>query len=359
MHDPGVPRRAKAKRSSLGVYWRNGVAWMQLGGERFSLRTRDPQAAQLRAQHEHRKRADPAYAAAHEATLGDACSAWLAAAPTEGNRSKPPAAGTLSMYGYHIGHFGRLLGANTPLGAVEATALDAYVRARREETIGRGDRQVSARTVDKELGTLRRILRFAKRNGCYHHDLDAVFPPRSTGEYRPLNRHLTLEQFPLLLAQLPEARAATCCFLFGLAADWSAVGRAQLADLGSHSHCNLAVLVRGSKNARRFAEVPVVGIFGPYVERARAFLAAHQHFPAWGNSTRDLAAACARAGLPRVTVRDLRRSHGKALRRLGAPPHLIGAMLRHSDSRMAELVYAQLETVDLGRLVVESTLKVR
>jgi integrase len=69
---------------------------------------------------------------------------------------------------------------------------------------------------------------------------------------------------------------------------------------------------------------------------------------------RDIAAACRRAGVPRVTPRDLRRSHGKALAAAGVAPHLIGRMLRHTDSRMAERTYAVPERFDIGRQIATS-----
>jgi integrase len=44
--------------------------------------------------------------------------------------------------------------------------------------------------------------------------------------------------------------------------------------------------------------------------------------------------------IPHVTPNDLRRSLGFWLRDAGVEPHLIGTVLRHADSRMAEKVYA-------------------
>lgn len=49
-----------------------------------------------------------------------------------------------------------------------------------------------------------------------------------------------------------------------------------------------------------------------------------------------------------MTPRNLRRTHGKILAALGVKPHLIGQMLRHADSRMAERVYARPERADVG-----------
>jgi integrase len=337
----------------LGGYWRGRVAWIQFQGRRYSLRVTDPEAALLAAQREHRKAADPAYEAAHERTLSDTAQDWLNAAPTDANRRKPPAPETLTMYGVHIGHFVRLLGGATRLAAIDAAAVDRYIAARRREHIGKSEkRTVGARTVDKELGTLRQILRYAMRRGWYHRPLEAVLPETAGGTYEPGTRWLPLEGVRLLLAQLEAPRAATCAYIVATGADWSAVERAEQFDLGTRTWCSRTVLVRGTKNPKRWAEVPVLPFFGELLEQPRAWLVARGSFPPWGNSVRDLAGACLRAGVPRVTPRDLRRSHGKILRARGVSPHLIGGMLRHSDSRMAELVYAAIEPEDLGRLVV-------
>jgi integrase len=182
-----------------------------------------------------------------------------------------------------------------------------------------------------------------------------VLPESAGGAYEPLSRALTLEQVPLLLAELEPARAATCAYVVALAADWCAVERAERGDLGGLDACNLLCLVRGTKNAKRWADVPIVPPFQELAEVARAWLAEHGAFPAWGNSVRDLAAACKRAGLPRVTIRDLRRTHGQILASRGVAPHLIGGMLRHSDSRMAETTYGQRTRADVGRQVARVT----
>jgi integrase len=163
---------------------------------------------------------------------------------------------------------------------------------------------------------------------------------------------LTWEQVPKLLAILSEGRAATCAFLIAFGADWCAVERATLEDFGGIDWCARRVLVRGTKNAKRWAEVPIVAPFGALANRAREWLVAHGAFPKWGKQrVRDLATACKRAGVPRITPRDLRRTHGQILAERGVPPHLIGDMLRHTDGRMAERVYGQRTRETVGRQV--------
>jgi len=268
------------------------------------------------------------------------------------------------MYDAHFANLWRVLGANAIMADVDAAAVDKYIATRRAERVGKPPsaaqpdcrRTVSANTVCKELGTLRQVLALGRRRGWFVRQLEEVLPEHSGAAYVPLERALTLEQVPLLLAQLAEGRAATCAYIIALGADWCAVERAERNDLGGADRCARLVLVRGTKNAKRWAEVPIVTPFGELADRARGWLAQHGSFPAWGKQrVRDLAAACRRAGLPRVTPRDLRRTHGQVLADLGVPPYLVGEMLRHRDSRMAERVYGQRSREAVGRQVQRVT----
>lgn len=355
MHNPRMPAIAKrkTKRDKLGVYWRDGTAWIQFQGRRFSLGTRDPKAAELAAQQLHRGRADPTYAQARETTLEAACVAWKLARDTAGNRAKPPSAATLEMHDTHLGHLCSILGLELQLAHLDAAAVDRYITTRRHEAVGSKGRKVQATTVDKELGTLRMVLKHAARRGHYPHSIDLVIPEAGDGN-PPLTRALTLEQVPLLLAQLSPRRAATCAYIIAFGADWCAVERAERHDLGTKDFCARTALIRGTKNAARWAEVPVVHPFGELADRARKWLVTHGALYAWGKGDRSLDRACKRAGFERVTPRDLRRTHGQILAELGVPPYLIGEMLRHTDSRMAERVYGQRKRETVGRQVAQA-----
>jgi excisionase family DNA binding protein len=58
-----------------------------------------------------------------------------------------------------------------------------------------------------------------------------------------------------------------------------------------------------------------------------------------------------RGPIPRVSPNDLRRTLATWLRQAGVEPQLIGAMLRHTDSRLVERVYGRIPADDLGRLI--------
>jgi len=52
--------------------------------------------------------------------------------------------------------------------------------------------------------------------------------------------------------------------------------------------------------------------------------------------------ACARAGIPRCTPNDLRRTYSTWLRADGVPNELSAPTMRHKDTRMLDRVYARL-----------------
>lgn len=312
------------------IYKRGEVYWYQAHDRRVSLRTSDRKAAELRVRQLERLTADPTYATAHATTFGTALQRFLAQ-QTQRERAE----GTLTMYGFHVGHLARVVGEHTPLAEISSREVDGYMAKRRQEG-------ASPSTIAKELGTLRGALRLALRRGEYHRPLEQVMPDRYSPEYQPLDRHLTEPQIAALLAVLEPERAAVVAFLVATAADWRCV-----ADARPEDFTKTFVLVRGTKNARRWRQVPVLAPFKRLAELA----ARHVPFAPWGNVRRDLEVACRRAGVPRVTPRDLRRSHSKLLRARGIEPSLIGAMLGHADSRMVERVYGRLPADALGRLI--------
>jgi integrase len=334
----------------------NGVYYVRVDGRRVSLHTRNARTAQAKVDELERRAADPAYARAHGVTLDAACAAFVRDAPVAGNRAKPPALPTIDMWRLHCGHFVRVIGPSTPLAAVDAAAVEAYIAKRRSEPVNGkapGRPRVGASTVAKELSTLRKVLAAAARRGEYHHRLDAVFPERAPTAGAPGTRSLQWSAVPAFLAAFDRwDRAAACAFVLGLGADKACLATARADDFDWRRG---VVLVRGTKTAKRFAEVPIVEPFTELVARAWRFLRGHGTFGPWRNSTRDIALACRRAGLPRVTLRDLRRTFGETLRSAGAPAGLIGEMLRHADGRMAERVYAKIGAEALRTLVVRAT----
>ena len=111
------------------------------------------------------------------------------------------------------------------------------------------------------------------------------------------------------------------------------------------------VLLRGTKTKTSDRFVPIVGFSETRLEHA---LEHHEGeggllFRPWGNVRRDLAAACARAGIPSCTPNDLRRTFGTWWRQHEVEPHLIGSVRGHKDSRRVERVYERMPVQSLAR----------
>lgn len=315
------------------LYKRGKIWWYQYRGERYSTRCTDKKAAELESREIERRVADPTYRAANEATLADVYPDFVA---QQQQRKRSP--GTLKMYDTHLAHLARVFGESAPLGSLNAARLDGYVNTRHREG-------AKSTTIHKELTSLRGMLKLARRHGKYPFALDEVMP-LVQGASEPGTRHLKMAEVHRLLAaeSLPKNRAAVVAFIVATGADWASVEAARPGDIDMEAG---TILVRGTKTNHRWRTVPVLKPFGSFAALAAQWLP----FEPWGNVRRDLEVACRRAEVPRVTPRDLRRTHGSILRQAGVEPHLIGKMLGHADSRMVEKVYGQLPADALGKLM--------
>ena len=61
---------------------------------------------------------------------------------------------------------------------------------------------------------------------------------------------------------------------------------------------------------------------------------------------RDLPDACARAGVPRVTLNDLRRTFASWSVQAGVPAKVIANLMGHTSTRMVDLVYGRVGPSD-------------
>lgn len=243
----------------------------------------------------------------------------------------------MSMHELHAGHIARVLGPATLLAEIDSVKIDAYFKQRDDEGAAKS-------TQGKELSTLRGTLRLASRSGLFHRSLESVLPHGFEVKYVPRQTHLTLPEVKKLLAKLEPERAAVCAFIVATAADWKSVHAAKKGDLNLKANL---VLVRGSKNARRWRTIPILKPFRQFAVQAAGFIP----FEPWGNVRRDLEVACRRAKVTKITPRDLRRSHASILRGMGVEPQLLAKMLGHVDSRMVERVYGQLPVDALAALL--------
>lgn len=255
-------------------------------------------------------------------------------------------AATEAFYRSKARHVARVLGPSRRLSSLTAGVVDELVSQRRAEGAAEA-------TIAKELCVLRVALKLGRRRGLWTGDL-SILPIAFAPEYRPRTRALAdVAELERLLAQLVPDRAARVAFIVATSASWSESERARREDVGDGQ-----VLVRGTKRATRHRVVPVIA-----GEQRSLLRYALEHaegegvvlFAAWPNVCRDLAAACSRAGIERVSPNDLRRTFARWWRAAGALPADVGAMMGHADARMVERVYGRLSTAELARAVTRAT----
>lgn len=302
---------------------------------RRSTKCTDRGAAAAILREWERAASDPHHRAAHSTPLRVAIATYR-----DQKKRDERAKGTLAMIKAHTGHFARLLGDETAVRAITAANVDAYITTRHAEGAERT-------TIAKELSTLRGILKLAHRHG-FCEPASSVMPLDFKAKSKPVTRRLeTMEDLHKLAWALQPYRGAHLLYLVATGADLSASHLARQSDIGPHS-----IKVRGTKTDARPRVVPIVDMTRPLID---CVLAATSKtglmFSRWPNIRRDLAAACKRAGIARITPRDCRRTIGTWLRERGVAPHLIAQWLGHADARMAERVYARLDADQLGAQV--------
>ncbi len=326
------------ERPDSPVYW---CWYYDTAGKlhrRSTRATTRPGAEAALADLERRAR-DPAYAASHKATLDRAVDELL----THRRDVKRSAAGTVSMYRIKGGHLVRILGAATPLGAIGARDVDGFISKRTAEG-------AASTTISKELTTLRAALKLARRRGEYARDPAEVIPAFAA-EYKPRRRFLSPSELERVLAQLEPDRSARVAFIVATGARWGESDRAQRGDADKKG-----VRLRGTKTATSARIVPLLPDDLVPMRVLLAHAAKHgageaRWFTRWGNVRRDLAAACARAGVATCTPNDLRRTIATWLRARGVAPSLIGPFLGHTDGRMVERVYGRLPPEELAAAI--------
>ncbi len=333
---------------------RRGRVWHvhgYIGGERVERSTHceDRKAAEAVARQIERDLADPADATSNAATLSDALNLLLRTREEQAKAGRKSAA-TVAFYRQKSGHLLRVLEHDGDVGAprvpfrlarLQARDVDRFISARRGEGASEG-------TIAKEIVTLRAALKLARRHDLWQGDPGAVCPIAFSPEYEPRTRFLSRPELQKLLAELEEDRAARVGFIVATSACWKETVLARREDVTEGLS---AVLIRGTKRKTRFRTVPIVSgeqksLLRYAVEHAQG--GGGLFFTTWHNAGRDLDAACERAGIPRCTPNDLRRTCATWLRARGTPPHLLAPIMGHADSRMVEKVYGRLSPADLA-----------
>lgn len=307
---------------------------------RKSTKCTDRNAAAAVLREWERVASDPHYRASHSAPLRTVIANYK-----DAKKMASRAKGTLKMIDAHTGHFARVFGDETLVRAITAAEVDRYITTRHKEGAQRT-------TIAKELSTLRGMLKLAHRHG-YCEAPSTVMPIDYRAKSQPVTRRLrSLEDLDRVVYALPPDRQAHLLYLVATASDLGTSFLARRSDFGPTS-----IYVRGTKTGSRERRVPIIPLTAPMVERILDGAPKEgPMFKRWPNIRRDLAAACVRAKVDRITPRDCRRTIGSWLRELGVAPHLIAQWLGHADARMAESVYARLDDAEALGAQVEAAI---
>ncbi len=319
--------------------------------EEFTTATTDKAAA--RAVLVQWERAAAAAGDAPATTLNDALSAFL-----EDRRHRAAnedlSNDTVSFYETKVGHLVRIFGHELLLASFkDSTRSWRYIEQRRREC-------VVDRTIEKELSVLRSALSLAKSRGKFNGDAAVVVPEDfqptpDTDEGRSLTRNEARKLFALLL---PD-QAAAAAFVLATGAEEAAVFNALREDVPKDLGAQrVRVLVRGTKNKHRFAEVPLVTdeqrLLMAYALRHAEGTDGYLFGAARHNIRRELAKACELAAIPHCTTHDLRRTAGQWLIDLTIPLELVSQVMRHADTRITETIYARVKREDLDERILDA-----
>jgi len=324
----GTRKRAQDR----GLFQREkGGAWYirtdPLTGKQMSTKCRTLEAARRWRDQRELLAANPAHAAAEAAGLED----WIGRLVA--SKQATASEGTLHYVTKKLGHWLRLM-PGARLSDVTPDAVDRYIATRREEG-------VTEHTISKEVTVLCQVLKLAKRAGCYPADIGELRPLDLHAGYKPVERWLTGVEVTKLLTELTGHRGAFVALCVGLG-----IRRSEALTMVP-SQLNLdkwEAFIAGTKTDGSRRWVPILSPFRALVEAAKPYLPLQP----WKNLSRDLNAACRRAGVPRVTPNDLRRSQATMLAEAGVPPDVIRRLLGHTTAKLVEQVYARPRAAILG-----------
>lgn len=246
------------------------------------------------------------------------------------------AEGTRQMYREKGRRLLKTLG-NPFVSDVDMSMLDKYIGLRRSDDPQHGN--ASDHTIQKELITVRRALKWAIKAKTLH---EMPHWPEFSPNYEPKKTWLTVPQFEKLCDELTVDRRlwASLAALGGMRA-----GEVERLEWPMVDFDNNRIRVPGTKTDRAARPVPIAPSLRARLEFAQ--VAIGPVVQPWGNVRRDLHAACIRAGVPKVSPNDLRRTFASWLVQQGVPLLTIAAMMGHSSTRMLEKVYGKLSDANL------------
>ncbi len=265
--------------------------------------------------------------------------------------AKPEA--TVASYQQKARHISRLIGPWL-LDNVDRETVERYIATRLGEVAAR-------HSVHKELVVLRGAIDSANQRKRTKTPASVV--PRFRSGYVPRTTYLTPDQFLSLVDNLvppPPARAKPGTLKRREARKQSRALYCLLVALASPRHGEVMALrwehvdlargvLRVPKGKTVSRVVAIHPVLRPWLEGMRRDTG--PVCEPWSNLRRDIPAACKRAGIPRCTPNDLRRTFASWLVQSGISTLVVSRLLGHSSTRMVDLVYGQLDEATLAAAI--------
>lgn len=323
------------------LYWRGDVLWCRVLGTagrivRKTTHCHDELAAVAVANRLERGAADPTYAAASATTLTGCLNRFFEDL-TRRKRSKA----TLAKAKQKVGHFVRLWGAKLPLVRITATLLLEYIDKRQKE----GAKDI---TIKDEYEHLGRALKIAIHLGVFHEQLERIFPPFFSSKHKPKKRWPTPDEMTAVVGQLPSWRAAQLVYIVATGARRGESERALRDDT---DWTRRVVHIHGTKTEAADDDIPITTVNEPLLRWALEHAPGSDLlFRPWGKLNRDLAAACVRAEVPKLSPNDLRRGFARWHLLAGVDVQKVSKMLRHTTDKLAQTTYAKATGEEVGVL---------
>jgi integrase len=287
---------------------------------RVSLQTGDREVARARLRD---RELGTTSAAPHEAKALDTAIDQMVAL------KKPATAGAYRGYALHLC---RLLGAATDIHALTAEGVVGYTSTRLDEGAARV-------TIAKELSVLRQALKEARRRHEFVGSLDIV--PSWKHDSEPRTRWLTPAEFAKLFSALPPKRRTWVMIQTYTGAEMGVMKRYAALPRGGWEHVDLrrgTITLPGTKrNSRYRVDIPLHPELKAWLKRCDAGAPLVER---WVKVNRDLGWTCARAGIPRVSTHDFRRTFGSWLVQAGVDLHHVARLMGNTPAMVAR-VYGQ------------------
>ena len=261
---------------------------------------------------------------------------------------------TVTCYRQKARHLSTAMG-GMPVDQITAETVERYIAKR----CGNGDDSDKAHrhSVHKELIVLRGALKSARKRGTFRGQIADIVPQFASG-YTPRETYLTPDQFmslsenlivartnpkPATIVRERERRVNRTLYLLlaGLAA--CRKGELEKLDWTNVDLANNVIRVPKSKvrvGKPKIRTIPIHPVLRPWLEALRKDEGCVVE--SWGSIGRDLPDACTRAGVPRITCNDLRRTFASWSVQAGVPAKVVANLMGHTSTRMVDLVYGRV-----------------